>query len=339
MNNHTNINVNLIIPNKNQPRIKFEDDSLRELSNSIKEHGIIQPLILRRHNDNYEIIAGERRYRAAVMAGLNEVPAVIREMDDKTSAEVAIVENIQRKDLTSIEEARSYKKILDQGHLTQEELANKMGLTQSSISNKLRLLNLDKEVQDALLYNKISERHARSLLKVEDKKQQISLLNQTINERLTVRKLDELINNTFDSIESLDLDETDNKEPNTEILDNNNENTQIDTLEEIKQIPKPTRNIFAKETFPSLEKEKVNLGENIFDVVKEDKIEEQPEVNEVKEKIIYKEKEIILNKDEISTFTKELDNLEKIAKASGFDIVVEHFDFTDLYQIIIKINK
>ncbi len=179
-----------IIPNQFQPRVNFDEQELQDLAQSIKEHGIIQPLVLRKMNGKYEIIAGERRYRAAGMAGLTTVPAIISNIDDQTSAEVALVENVQRKDLTAIEEARSYKNILDKGYLTQEQLAKKMGVSQPAIANKLRLLNLDESVQQALLNGQISERHARSLLAVENKEEQRNWLNKIINERLTVRQLD-----------------------------------------------------------------------------------------------------------------------------------------------------
>lgn len=182
-----------IIPNRFQPRLAFDDDSLKDLSSSIKQHGIIQPLVLRRKNDKYEIIAGERRYKAAKMAGLVSVPAIISNMDDNTSAEVAIVENIQRKDLTAIEEAKSYQALLDKGYMTQEELARKMGLSQSAISNKLRLLTLDESVQEAILQEKISERHARTLLKIASHERQRELLEKIIKERITVRGLEELL--------------------------------------------------------------------------------------------------------------------------------------------------
>lgn len=182
-----------IIPNRFQPRIAFDEKALNDLANSIKQHGIIQPLVVRRLGDKYEIIAGERRYKASQIAGLISVPAILTDIDDQTSAEVALIENVQRKDLTAIEEARSYKNILEKGSLTQEELAKKMGLSQSAIANKLRLLNLAEEVQDALLSGKISERHARSLLMVQNKQKQVELLNKTIDNRLTVRQLDNLI--------------------------------------------------------------------------------------------------------------------------------------------------
>ena len=187
------IPIDEIIPNRFQPRLNFDDRGLEELASSIKQHGIIQPLVLRRMEDKYEIIAGERRYKAARMAGLVSVPAIISNLSDAASAEVAIVENVQRKDLTAIEEAKSYQAILDKGYMTQEELAKKMGLSQSAISNKLRLLTLDESVQNAVLKNQISERHARSLLKVKDKNMQKVLLDKIINERLTVRGLEEEI--------------------------------------------------------------------------------------------------------------------------------------------------
>lgn len=191
-----------IIPNRFQPRLSFDDDSLNDLARSIKQHGIIQPLVLRRKNDKYEIIAGERRYKAAKIAGLVSVPAIISNLSDAASAEVAVVENVQRKDLTAIEEARSYQTLLEKGYMTQEELAKKMGLSQSAISNKLRLLTLDESVQQAVIKGQISERHARSLLKIKDHETQKVLLNKIITERLTVKGLeDEIKKITSDSKE------------------------------------------------------------------------------------------------------------------------------------------
>lgn len=184
------VHIEDIIPNRFQPRLTFDEQGLKELADSIKEHGIIQPLVLRKLGDKYEIIAGERRYKAAQIAGLTTVPAVIANIDDNKSAEVALVENVQRRDLTAIEEARSYKNLLDKGYLTQEQLAKRMGLSQPAIANKLRLLNLDEEVQQALLEERISERHARTLLSLQDKAAQREWLHRIINERLTVRQLD-----------------------------------------------------------------------------------------------------------------------------------------------------
>ena len=187
------IKISDIIPNRFQPRLTFDENELNELVASIKLHGIIQPLVLRQIGDKYEIIAGERRYKAAVKAGLTEVPAIITVLNDKESAEIAVVENIQRKSLSAIEEAKSYKKLLDLGQLTQDQLALRMGKSQSNVANKLRLLSLDGEVQNALLVNKISERHARSLLQLKDLNKQKEILNRIINERLTVKQTDDII--------------------------------------------------------------------------------------------------------------------------------------------------
>lgn len=186
------LNIEDILPNRFQPRIQFNESAILELAESIKEHGVIQPIVVRKIGDKYEIIAGERRYKASILAGKTTIPAIITSLNDKDSAEVALIENVQRENLTPIEEAISYKKILDMGYLNQVSLAEKLGKTQSTIANKIRLLNLAEEVQEALLNNKISERHARSLLKL-DESDQINMLHRIINERLTVRKTDEEI--------------------------------------------------------------------------------------------------------------------------------------------------
>lgn len=187
------LNIDDVLPNRFQPRIKFKEENINELAESIKEHGVIQPIVVRKISDKYEIIAGERRYKASILAGKTTIPAIVTDLDDKDSAEVALIENVQRQNLTPIEEAISYKKILDMGYINQTDLAEKLGKTQSTIANKLRLLNLDEEVQEALLNEKISERHARSLLKL-DKNKQVEMLNRIISERMTVRKTDEEIN-------------------------------------------------------------------------------------------------------------------------------------------------
>ena len=199
------VHIEDIIPNRFQPRLSFDEQGLQELAASIKEHGIIQPLVLRKLGDKYEIIAGERRYKAAQMAGLSTVPAVIANIDDNKSAEVALVENVQRRDLTAIEEARSYKNLLDKGYLTQEQLAKRMGISQPAIANKLRLLNLDEEVQQALLEEKISERHARTLLTLPDKNAQKEWLHKIINDRLTVRQLDMELKKLKEGEDSTDI--------------------------------------------------------------------------------------------------------------------------------------
>ena len=239
-----------IIPNRFQPRLSFDDTSLNDLALSIKQHGIIQPLVLRRKNDKYEIIAGERRFKAAKLAGLASVPAVISNLDDNASAEVAIVENIQRKDLTAIEEAKSFQALLDKGYMTQDELARKMGLSQSAISNKLRLLTLDESVQDAILSEKISERHARTLLKVPSHEKQKELLNKIINERLTVKQLE-------DEIKNMEL--TPNNEinvtskpiaPKEEMLSDNNNNNNLGSIEDIYSNAMDIKDIIGNEQNP-----------------------------------------------------------------------------------------
>ncbi len=187
------INVEDILPNRFQPRLSFDEQELNNLSDSIIKYGVIQPIVVRKIGEKYEIIAGERRYKAACLAGLKSIPAVLNNTDDNTSAEIALLENLQRKDLSVIEEAQSYKKLIDRG-FTQEEIASKLGVSQSSIANKMRLLVLPKEIKDALLYNQISERHARSLLSLNNEDLQKSLLKKIISEKLTVKQTEEEIN-------------------------------------------------------------------------------------------------------------------------------------------------
>ena len=219
------VKLSSIIPNRFQPRLAFNEEELNELANSIKMYGVLQPLILRPIGDKYEIIAGERRYKASTLAGLTEVPAILVNLDDQTSAELAIIENIQRKDLTPIEEAKSYKKLLDLGNLTQDQLAVKMGKNQSTIANKLRLLNLVPEAQDALLHNLISERHARSLLQLKDNPaKQREVLNQIIEGRLTVKDTDELIKNMMNVQQPLTNNQSD---ANPSLASSNNLNKDV----------------------------------------------------------------------------------------------------------------
>ena len=229
------LDLNDILPNRFQPRIKFNEESIIELSESIKLHGVLQPIIVRPISDKYEIVVGERRYKAAVLADLSTIPARVVDLDDKASIEIALIENLQRKDLNPMEEAISYKKTLNMGYMTQEQLASKLGKSQSAIANKIRLLNLCDDVQEALMDEKISERHARSLLKVETEKQQQLLLDRIINERLTVRKLDEIIKNKeFDNVS----DKKDDEEPTKEIIANSdttiNNEAQNDKIELIE---------------------------------------------------------------------------------------------------------
>jgi ParB family chromosome partitioning protein len=219
-----------ILPNRFQPRIVFDETAINELTESIKEYGVIEPIIVRKVADKYEIIAGERRYKASVLAGRDTIPAIITDLNDKDSAEIALIENVQRQNLTPIEEAVSYKKILDMGYMNQSELASKLGKTQSTVANKLRLLNLTDTVQEALLQERISERHARSLLRLPQDKQD-SMLDKIIKERMTVRKTDEEINKILEGntpnekIPAPVVEPTEKKEEKEEINMNNNDFT------------------------------------------------------------------------------------------------------------------
>ena len=186
-----------IIPNRFQPREVFDEKALKELAVSIKEHGVIQPIIVRNVKGKYEIIAGERRYKASALAGLTKIPAIVRELDDKESSKVALLENLQRKNLTPIEEARTYQKILEIDEMTQEDLAKTMGKSQSAVANKLRLLSLPDEVQDSLLKEQISERHARALLNIPNCKKQKEMLKKIISNKMSVRALEEEIKQLY----------------------------------------------------------------------------------------------------------------------------------------------
>ena len=188
-----NINIDLLIPNPYQPRKTFNEKSIKELAESIREYGILNPILVRKKNNIYEIVAGERRYRAAKSIGLKEIPAIIKDIDDTKMAEIALIENLQRENLTPIEEAKSYQKIINLSKITQAELATLLGKSQSSIANKIRLLFLPDNIQEALIKKQISEHHARSLLSVPPKKQK-EYLDKIINEKLTVKELDNLIN-------------------------------------------------------------------------------------------------------------------------------------------------
>ena len=393
-----NVNIDYIIPNRFQPRLTFDEKSLNELASSIKEHGIIQPLVLRRLGDKYEIIAGERRYKAAQLAGLTEVPAIISNIDDNKSAEIALVENVQRRNLNSLEEAKSYKKILDKEGLTQDELAKKIGVSQSTIANKLRLLNLTSEAQDALMNDKISERHARSLLSVTDPEKQKALLNKVISERLTVRQLDDEIKkesnpaseSTLNHVPSYDelgdvgtpVEETPVTNESENIFNSSNNRLNFEPAKEDKPEtlnlmadepvneskeekvqeevqPSPGFNLFnfSNNTpeYPSLEDEVTNMNmepmdrleefnpfnssktiskdvplENLDVPLEEVKKEEEKPVEPPKKKIL--ENNLDSVKEAYNDFVNEL-------KEAGYNVSSEDFDFEDLYQMIIKIEK
>ena len=189
-----------IVPNPYQPRKMFNDESLQELAASIKEYGIIQPLLVRRTAAGLELIAGERRLRASKTLGLETVPVIIRDMDDKEMAELAMIENLQREDLHFLEEALGYQTLIANFGLTQEELARRLGKSQSTIANKLRILKLPGDVQTSVIDDNLTERHARSLLRLSDPERQRYVLAMIVQKELNVRETDNLIDEVLQDI-------------------------------------------------------------------------------------------------------------------------------------------
>lgn len=366
------INIDSIIPNRFQPRLQFDDEALNELAASIKEHGIIQPLVLRRVADKFEIIAGERRFKAAQLAGLTSVPAVISDLDDNESAEVAIIENTHRRDLSPIEEAKSYKKLLDRKYVTQEQLASRLGTSQSNVANKIRLLTLDDTVQNALLKEQISERHARSLLRVTDKFKQVDLLNKTINEKWPVRKLDEEIdkvlgtykkdNTTTGAINAnsrIDVDVDDIVNNSADILlDEEYTPVNYQYQTRVKEDNKKRDSLF----FNNLENESVNMDptlnfgfnpfknsvttekalERDYELLELDE-ENQEEVEELlpKETTSAEVKEVIVEEDykTIDDVIMGIKNIIKKARKHDIPIELEEFNFDKFYQFIIRVYE
>ncbi|KRG07988.1 chromosome partitioning protein ParB [Virgibacillus soli] len=183
-----------IVPNRFQPRTIFNEEKIEELARTIRTHGIIQPIVVREiEDDQFEIIAGERRYRAIQSLGWTEVPAIIKNLSDTETASVALIENLQREELTPIEEAIAYGKLLDIHNLTQEALAQRLGKGQSTVANKLRLLKLPEEIQEGLLQKKITERHARALIPLKDVEKQIQVMNLVIEKNLNVKQTEEQV--------------------------------------------------------------------------------------------------------------------------------------------------
>ena len=206
--NVVNIPIDEIQPNAYQPRKNFDDESLDELTNSIKTYGVLQPIVVRRRGrSGYEIIAGERRWRACIKAGLKEIPAIIKDAKDMDSAILALIENIQRENLNFIEEAEGYRQLIQECGVTQEELAIKLGKSQSTIANKMRILKLPPEIIKIISQEKLSERHARSLLKLPDENLQMEILKRIIDENLSVRQTEELIEKTIEKINSIEKKE------------------------------------------------------------------------------------------------------------------------------------
>lgn len=363
-----------IIPNRFQPREVFNEQALRELADSIRAHGVIQPIIVRKIGDKYEIIAGERRYKASAMAGLTKIPAIIRNLDDKETSKVALLENLQRKDLTPIEEARTYQKILELDSMTQEELGRTMGKSQAAIANKMRLLSLPDEVQEALLHDQISERHARSLLNLDSREDQINMLHAIIEKRMTVRELD----NEIRKLKG--IEEPTSSEGNLESTDQGG--TSISTTPEPIEIPSPvTPSNPMTSTNPNISRPPIDLlassnqtsskvevsspnstvvstpkpvVRNILTLSDDDEEdftqltpeqvsstlanteEGEPEVkyNDPVEELLDDE-ELYSLKDAVKELRRTVINLEN----RGFVIKVEELDFENTYQVVVKINK
>ena len=185
--------INIVEPNREQPRKKFEEDALLELADSIKQFGILQPLLVRKRKDYYEIIAGERRWRAAKMAGVKEVPVIIKEFSEQEVIEIGLIENIQRENLNPIEEAAAYKRLLEEFHLKQDEVAERVSKSRTAVTNSMRLLKLSEKVQQMVIDDMISTGHARPLLALDDEKQQYELATKIFDEKLSVRDVEKLI--------------------------------------------------------------------------------------------------------------------------------------------------
>ncbi len=202
------IPIDQIVPNRTQPRLKIDEKSIGELATSIKEKGLLQPIILKRKNMGYEIIAGERRFRAAVMAGLKEIPAMVKNVDDREALEIALVENLQREDLNAIEVAMVYEKFIEEFNYTHDEIAHKMGVDRSSVSNFVRLLKLPPWVKELITEGKLTQGHARALLPLKSEKEQKRFVQRVLKDGVSVRELERQArkkalpkNPTFGSIE------------------------------------------------------------------------------------------------------------------------------------------
>ena len=185
--------INEVEPNREQPRKNFEEDALLELADSIKQFGVLQPLIVQKKKDYYEIIAGERRWRAAKLAGVKEIPVIIKEYTDQEIVEISLIENIQRENLNPIEEAMAFKKLLTEFHLKQDEVAERVSKSRTAVTNSMRLLKLSDKVQQMIVDDMISTGHARALLAIDDPEQQYILANKIFDEKLSVRETEKLV--------------------------------------------------------------------------------------------------------------------------------------------------
>ncbi len=237
------IDINKIEANKNQPRKYFDEGSLLELSESIKNYGMIQPIVVRRINDYYELIAGERRFRAAKIAGLKKLPAIIKDFDKSTAFEVALIENIQRKDLNPIEEAESFYKLQTEFGFSQEEIAEKVGKSRYAIKNAIRLLNLDSRVLNFVRENKLSGGHAKALLSISDENMQFELAERVIEEDFSVRETEKIVKSL-------------QQKQNTEMIEQKLQNTiQFDTTT-YRSIENDLKGLFATKVKVKAQKNK-----------------------------------------------------------------------------------
>ena len=191
----TIVKITMVEPNRKQPRKNFDEDALQELSESIKQFGLLQPILVQDRKTYYEIIAGERRWRAAKLAGLKEVPVIIRDYTEQEIVEISLIENIQREDLNPIEEAQAYKRLLEEFHLKQDEVAERVSKSRTAVTNSIRLLKLSDEVQQMVIDEMISTGHARALLAVEDHQEQYNLAQKIFDEKLSVREVEKLVKN------------------------------------------------------------------------------------------------------------------------------------------------
>ncbi len=187
------LKITEVEPNREQPRKNFNEDALLELADSIKQYGVIQPLIVQKKADHYEIIAGERRWRAAKMAGIKEIPVIIKDYSDQQVMEISLIENIQREDLNPIEEAMAYKNLMEEFHLKQDEIAEKVSKSRTTVTNSMRLLKLDKRVQQMMIDDMISAGHARTLITIEDPDAQYNIATKIFDEKLSVRETEKLV--------------------------------------------------------------------------------------------------------------------------------------------------
>lgn len=191
----TMVKITMVEPNRKQPRKNFDEDALLELSESIKQFGVIQPIVVQDRKDHYEIIAGERRWRAAKLAGIKEVPVIIKNYTEQEIVEISLIENIQREDLNPIEEAQAYKRLLTEFNLKQDEVAERVSKSRTAVTNSMRLLKLSEEVQQMVINDMLSTGHARALLAIEDPEEQYTLAQKIFDEKLSVRDVEKLVKN------------------------------------------------------------------------------------------------------------------------------------------------